>query len=116
MILWVGNSDRHQRVRQGTEEVALLLWSLCLGLVTLERLGWDRVSEASHCLCVASVRAEMPRRLLYSHVWPLSWVRWTGIWAGMACSLLGLPQHVAVSGYIVELPEGHCLPRVSTAS
>lgn len=73
MILWVGNSDRHQRVRQGTEDVALLLGSLCLGLAMLERLGWDRVS-ASHCLCVASVRAEMPRRLLYSHVRALSWV------------------------------------------
>ena len=116
MILWVGNSGRHQRVRQGTEEVALLLWSLCLGLVTLERLGWDCVSEASHRLCVASVGAEKPRWLLYSHVRPLSWDGWAGIWAGMACSLFGLPQNVAVSGYIVQLPAWHWLPRVSTAS
>lgn len=59
MVLQIGSSGRHPWVRQGTEEVTLL-WPLCLGLEMPEWFGWDRTSEASHHLCMASMGAGSP--------------------------------------------------------
>lgn len=89
MVLQIGSSGRHPWVRQGMEEVTLF-WPLCPGLEMLEWFGWDRTSEASHHLCMASTGAERPRWLPYSHGGHLGWDGRTGIWASMAgCRSLG---------------------------